>query len=264
MSKKEWKKTHVIYWSDELNDDFDQIGLSRPPVPENYHYLRKNPVNRFFSAILFYGIAQPILSLILIFMGVKVKGRKNLKPVRKMGCYIYSNHVAYCDAFKIQAFLFPFKRTNIIGYSDSLSMPFVKHLCRALGYLPLPDKKDIHNARKMIESLDYYINRNQNILIFPEAHIWPYYTKIRNFKWGSFAYPTRTQSPVVPIVTTFRKVWYSKKPRQTILIGTPIFPKLGFSEADNKMFLYNATLEQMKKLADSVDQYEYIKYIKKD
>ena len=39
-SKKDWEKTKTIYWSDELNDDFDERGLDIPPVPENYKYTR--------------------------------------------------------------------------------------------------------------------------------------------------------------------------------------------------------------------------------
>ena len=39
--KKDWEKSKTIYWSDELNDDFDEVGLKRPPVPKNYRYLRK-------------------------------------------------------------------------------------------------------------------------------------------------------------------------------------------------------------------------------
>ena len=50
MSKhNEWKKSKTIYWKDELHDDFDELVLSRPSVPQNYKYIRSNPINNFFS-----------------------------------------------------------------------------------------------------------------------------------------------------------------------------------------------------------------------
>ena len=35
-NNKDWKKTKTIYWSDELNDDFDELLKERPKVPKNY------------------------------------------------------------------------------------------------------------------------------------------------------------------------------------------------------------------------------------
>ena len=40
MNFKEVKKTKVAYYKDELRDDFNEVGLSRPPVPEGYKYKR--------------------------------------------------------------------------------------------------------------------------------------------------------------------------------------------------------------------------------
>ena len=61
-NSKEWKKTKTIYWSDELNDDFDETLSERPPVPENYRYLRRCKV---LSWIVYYLIAKPFLSMIV-------------------------------------------------------------------------------------------------------------------------------------------------------------------------------------------------------
>ena len=264
-SKKDWKKTKVIYWKDELRDDFDEVGLSRPPVPENYKYKRTNPINNFFSGILYHGIAKPVLGLYCLFKGIKVVNKKELKKLKGKGAYIYSNHVAISDVFKFQAFVgFNMKRVNIIGYSDSLSMPIVRNLVRALGYLPLPLKGDAKNMLAMTESLDFYTKKGQFVLIYPEAHIWPYYTKVRNFTSGSFIYPAKYLTPVVPAVTIWRKPKIGKKPKQTIVIGEIIFPKEGKSMIENKEYLHKKCLEEMQRISNSYDQYEYIKYIKEE
>lgn len=263
--KKEWKKTKTIYWSDEINDDFDEVGLSRPEVPENYHYERVNPINRFFSGILYHGIAKPILGLFCLFLGIRYKGKENLKLLKGQGAFIYANHVGISDVYKYQTTLFFFKkRVNILGYPDSLSIPVVKHIVRALGYLPVPNHGDLKNLVKLTDACKFYLDKKQFLLIYPEAHIWPYYTKIRNFPSGSFIYPSKYNAPVVPVVTTWRKPLVGKKPKQTIYVCEPIFPRSDLSPQENKDYLYNECLNAMKQISESVHQYEYIKYIKKE
>ena len=266
MNFKEVKKTKIAYYKDELNDDFNEVGLSRPPVPEGYKYKRTNPINNFFSAIFYHGIAKPIIGLYCVCHGIRIKGRQNLKLLKGQGAFIYSNHVSISDVFKFQSQVFFFgRRVNIIGYSDSLSMPIVRNMTRALGYIPLPLKGDLKNQIAMSESLEFYVNeKKQYVLIYPEAHIWPFYTKIRNFRSGSFNYPAKCNAAVVPAVTTWRKPLIGKKPKQTVYILEPIFPLEGKTVTENKDYLYNETLKAMKNLADSIPQYEYIKYIKKE
>ena len=49
MSSKEWKKTKTIYWSDELNDDFDETLEKRPPVPKLFYIM--SSLNQFLVYI---------------------------------------------------------------------------------------------------------------------------------------------------------------------------------------------------------------------
>ena len=266
MNFKEVKKTKVAYYQDELRDDFNEVGLSRPPVPEGYKYKRTNPINNFFSAILYHGIAKPILGLFCLFHGIKFKGKKNLKLLNGKGAYIYSNHVSISDVLKFQSKCFFFgRRVNVLGYSDSLSMPIVRNLERALGYLPLPLKGDLKNSLALAEAMDYYVNeKKQYVLIYPEAHIWPYYIKVRPFRDGSFIYPAKSNAAVVPTVTVWRKPLIGKTPRQTVYILEPIFPQEGKTQQENKVYLHKHCLEAMQEFANNTKQYEYIKYIKKE
>lgn len=256
---KEWKKTKTIYWSDELNDDFDEMGLKRPPVPENYNYNRKHKI---LDWITYYLFGKPIMGLYCFFHGIRVKNRKHLRDLRKTGYFIYANHVAVADCFKYPAYCVPVKRVTVIGYSDTLSMKGVRGIAKAIGYLPIPD--DIHNMRKMREAITNLVCKKKEIvLIFPEAHIWPYYTKIRNFKAVSFTYPAELNKPVVPAVTIWRGK-PGKKPKQTVVFGTPIYPDPELNAMENKNYLHEQCLLQMKEIADKYPQVEYIKYIKKD
>ena len=94
-------------------------------------------------------------------------------------------------------------------------------------------------------------------------HIWPYYTKIRNFKAVSFTYPAEFNKPVVPAVT----IWRGKpgrKPKQTVVFGKPLYPDPELNVMENKAYLHEQCLLQMKEIASKYPQVEYIKYIKKE
>lgn len=253
----------IIYYKDELHDDFKQTSLDRPPVKENYKYKRTNPINNFFSNILYYGIAKPVFYVFNFFSGVRYHNVKNLKKLKKEGAFIYANHTTFYDMFTIQACVVRNKRTNIIGYSDTTTIPVVKNIGRALGYLPLPT--DFNNIKRLQDAMEFYIkDKKQHILIFPEAHVWPYYTKIRPFEAGSFHYPAKLNAPIIPIVTTYRKRKLFKKPGIDIRVGEPIYPKNDLSIRENKMYLRKECYNQMVEISQSVKQYEYIKYIKQE
>ena len=255
-NNQNWKQTKEIHWKDELNDDFDQVGLKRPEVPHNYRYLRKLHV---LSWMAYYFLAKPILGIYCFFHGIRVKNKKNLKPLKKTGYFLYSNHVAIADVFKFSSYAINSKRVNIIGYSDALSLKAIRPLIRALGYLPIPD--DIDNLKKLKVAIETLVNKKEVILIYPEAHIWPYYTKIRNFKDVSFSYPAEMKKPIVPAVTIFRGK-PNKKPKQTIVFGKPIYPNEELTPLENKKYLREQCYLQMKEISEKYPQVEYIKYIK--
>lgn len=261
-SKKDWEKTLTIEWSDELNDDFDEVGLQRPDIPENYKY-RRSAFSSFFFGLIYHGLAKPILGTYCLFKGIKFVGKNKLKVLKGSGAYFYANHVAISDVFKLQAKAFFFgRRINILGYPDSLSIPVAKRVVKGLGLIPVPKKGDLKHMLELTETVDYYVNKKrQYVLIFPEAHIWPYYTHIRNFLPGSFIYPAKSNAPVVPIVTTWKKRKIGKKPRQIVYFGDPIFPKEELNVQENKAYLHSECLKAMKEIAESVQQQEYVKYV---
>ena len=72
-------KNRVIYYKDELHDDFKEIGLKRPPLKENYKFKRENWFNNLLSNFLYYCIAKPVFYIFNFFSGVKYHNVKYLK-----------------------------------------------------------------------------------------------------------------------------------------------------------------------------------------
>ncbi len=254
MDNTNWKKTRVIYWSDELNDDFNPTLKKRPEIAKKYKYKR----NPFIAFISYYLFAKPIMWLYCFFHGVRVEGKYRLKSLKKTGYIIYANHVAIADAFKFPSYVIHDKRVNIIGYSDALSLKGLCPILKGLGYLPIPN--DINHMHELNEEIGRLLNKKEVILIYPEAHIWPYYTKIRNFKSASFIYPAEFHKPIVPAVTIWRGK-ANKKPKQTVVFGRPIYPDPDLSPLENKQYLHDQCLLAMQEIVRKHPQVEYIKYI---
>ena len=59
-------------------------------------------------------------------------------------------------------------------------MKFLGNSIQLLGAIPIPNNKN--GMKNFINAIETHINKKHSITIYPEAHIWPYYTKIRPFK----------------------------------------------------------------------------------
>ena len=81
-------------------------------------------------------------------------------------------------------------------------MKFLGNSIQLLGAIPIPNK--MNGMKNFIKAIEYHINKKHSITIYPEAHIWPYYTKIRPFKSVSFEYPIRFDVPTYCMTNTYQ------------------------------------------------------------
>ena len=59
--------------------------------------------------------------------------------------------------------------------------------------------------KKMVKCINHHINDGKFVTIYPEAHIWPYYTGIRDYEAVSFGYPCYTNTPSFTITNCYQK-----------------------------------------------------------
>ncbi len=255
------KKT--IYYHDLLNDEFSGTNIKRKPLPENYKYLHKNPFYRALSWFLYYIIAYPIVKL-FVFLGyhVKVKGKKNMRHLRHSGVFFYGNHTQVIDALTAQVNVSRGKRTYIVANQDSTSIPLIRGLVTMLGCLPTPENPS--ESAKFMEAVEHRIKQKCGISIFPEAHIWPYYTHIRPFGDDAFYYPAVLGTPCMAMVTTYRsrRFFKNRRPYPTIHLSRPIYPDMSLSLADRKKQLRDRVYEFMLDYSADEENVEYIHYVK--
>ena len=258
----------VYYYSDELNDDFAGTKIRHKELPVDYDYFPKNPLRRVFGFLLYRVIATPIVFLYeKLIRREKIVNRKLLKKYGKNGYFLYANHTsAVDDAFTPTLVTFP-KKAYILVNPDAVSIPVAGKLVEMLGGVPLPT--DRHGMRNFHSAVLSHAKKNHCVMIYPEAHIWPYYTGIRPFPSTSFSYAAKNNVPAVPVCVIYRKPKGLFKnylcPRVTLKVGKAVYPEANVSVKANASAMRDKVYEFMTECShlNEISLYDYIKTTEK-
>ena len=114
--------------------------------------------------------------------------------------------------------------------------------------------------KNFINAIETHIDKCHPITIYPEAHIWPYYTKIRPFKAVSFKYPIQYNKPTFCMTNTYQSYGKNKnKVKMVTYIDGPFFPNTSLSLQEQKMDLRNQVYNCMTNRSKN-NNIEVIKY----
>ncbi len=249
------------YYSDELNDDFAFSKIEVKKSKKPFKYIHKNPIWRFFEFIIYNIIARPLVYLINQgFFHQRIKNKALLKRCKHTGYFVYSNHThGMADAFTPNI-LSP-KRNYIVVGREAVSIKGLKGIVTMLGAIPL--YTSIDEVGPFNECIKTRVNaKKRAITIYPEAHIWPYYTKIRPFRKDSFRFPVDNKKPVYVLTHTWQKRKLSKRPRLISYLSGPLFPNEELSRVEAMEDLRERVYHEMLRVSNSIEQVEKIKYIK--
>ena len=250
----------TFYFTDELNDDFAQNNIKQKELSPDHTYINDHPIVRLVDFLLYRVIATPFAWCYQkIKFGEKIVGKKLLKPYRKTGYFLYGNHTrAAGDAFTPTLISFP-KKAFIVTNPDSVSIPVLGSIPERLGAIPLPtSRKGMQNFTKAVQTR---AERNQVIVIYPEAHIWPYYVGIRPFRSTSFRYPAQAGKPVFTFTVTYHKRKFFKTPKTIVYIDGPYLPDPEKTIKENQDSLReNAYLGMLER--SKLSSFEYVRYVK--
>lgn len=257
------RKEKVIYYKDEQNDDFANTKIKRKALGKGFRYIHKNIFFRIFETVLYYIPAAPLVYLMQKFYShQKFINRKALKKVKDTGYFIYSNHTQILnDAYIGPMAAFP-KKCFIITGPDATSIKGIRTIVQALGAIPLPG--NIRESKEMLDCIDKRIEDKNVIMIYPEAHIWPYYTGIRKFPDASFKYPTRKNVPMFVLTNCYQKRRFSKKPKILTFVDGPFYPNKELSPTEAAKGLCEIAYNTMCRRACEHSTYEYIRYVKEE
>ena len=257
-SEKKRAEQEVIYYSDELNDEFSTAQIVAKPIDGSWKYIR----NRVLSFFWYRIIATPIAFFYTkIKYRHKIVGKEKLKGFEKSGYFVYGNHTQILGDPLIPTFVcFP-KKAYIIVHANNVSMPYLGRVTPYMGGLPLPD--DMAATRNFSAAIEKRIDQGGAVFIYPEAHIWPYYTKIRPFGDGSFSYPIKHGTPTFCFTNTYQQKGKRKHPRIVTYIDGPFYPDSSLPMRKQRRLLRTEVYMTMCERAKRSDV-EWIKYVPKE
>lgn len=245
----------MIRYYKDFSDDFVTTKNQAKKVPENYRFIKRNPFYRILGFILFQ-----ILKLVGFFyakfaLHLKIVDKGKIKP----GSYIFANHTLELgDVFNPT--LYSPVHPYYVCDSSNLGIPILGKILPLVGALPIPDS--IHGKKQLFSAIQTRIKQGKTMVIYPEAHLWPYYTKIRPLEAAAFHFPVRDNTPVFTATTVFNKPKRGKKPKITIYIDGPFSPDETLDKYARLQKLHDQVEAQLKSRTE-ISDYEYITYKRK-
>lgn len=241
----------------------EQDEVLKPKAQSGQIKIRKYTKNTLLfkiRAFFWYRICLlPVSIFIKLFYGVKFNNRKVLKQI-KGGFFVYANHTnCVLDAFMPSLICFSKKPTVIID-EKNLALPFWGKRLKFLGGLPIPT--DLKYAKQFITQIKQD-SISKPIIIYPEAHVWPYYTKIRAFDNTSFRYPVIYNKPLFVFTTTYRKSKFVFGTKVQIFIDGPFYPDLKLDRVIAQQQLRDIAFKTMEERSKH-NTFCYAEYKRKD
>ncbi len=251
-------KSKTYYYKSET-EDFVGQNIKKIDINEEYKYINKNFFWKIVSFIVYRIIAMPIAFIYCKFVfNLKFVNKKVLKKCKDSGYFTYSNHThKILDTFIPTLANFP-RKCQIIAHPDNVAIPFLGTFNKMMGAFPIPS--NIGAMKKFLSAMEFYLDKKNVITVYPEAHVWPYYTKIRDFAITSFKYPVKLEKPIYTFTTTYRKRKY-RRPKVVVYIDGPFYANktLSIKQAQQELRdkVYNTMCMRVKE--SNVEYYNYVK-----
>ena len=253
------KKEKKTYYYNTYNDDFIETEDPNYKLPENYIWVHNNIIYKICSNLLYF--MAYIFGVIYCksFLHVKVENREALKKYKKQGYFLYGNHTQPIGDVFMPAVVTK-RRIYAIANETNLKVKGIGPILPMLGILPIPEK--LSKMKELIKAVNKRIEEKNVVVIYPEAHVWPFFTKIRPFDNTPFKFPVDLKAPVFSMTTTYYKRKFGTKPGIKVFIDGPFFTDEKLSKKENQQRLCSQIHETMQERSKN-STYEYIKYIKK-
>lgn len=255
-------KQTTIYYEDELNDEFSTAVITPRKIDGKYVYCHKGLRKKITHFFWYRIVAMPLAFLYTkIKFHHKIVGAEKMKSARGAGCFMYGNHTQIIGDPLIPNMINKSRDKYVIVHPNNVSIPVIGRITPSLGALPLPD--DRAAGKNFAAAIERRLSEGAAIVIYPEAHIWPYYTKIRPFSDSSFYYPIKYSVPVYAFTNVYKKRRLSRRPNIITYVDGPFAPDESLPLPERRRQLRDEVYSAMCARAQTSDC-EYIRYIKKD
>ncbi len=257
------QQERIIYYKDELNDDFSGLDIEARPLGEKYQYIRTDWLFRIFEVVFYYAVMIPVVFMLQkIVSHQNFANRKVMKQAKKEGCFIISNHTqVQNDSYIGPLATFP-KKCFIISNPDVLSVKGLRLGMQAYGVIPLGS--NIEQKKSFLRCVAKRIADGNAVIVYPEAHVWPFYTGVRPFDDQAFWYLAKTEKPMFVLTNCYQKRRFFKRPKIVTYADGPFYAEANLSKKQAAKQLRDIAYETLCKRTKEHSTYEYIKYVKEE
>lgn len=247
IKMKNYKKYNYM----NIKDDAEVVKNWEPlkfEINDNYKYVSKNIIFNFFSNVLCFIVAIILSIFDRLLYGYKVINKKNI--VKNSGFVSISNHIHWMDCTFVGLMNYP-HRIYFPTLASNFKIPVIRHIIKLLYAIPIP--KTNNQKEIFYNTINDLLKEGKIVHMYPEGSLWPYYDKVRNFKYGAFKMAVEANVPIQPIVFKYVNKWYKRKPAIVCEILKPIYPNNKLKKEERIKDLKNRSLKEMRKSSENIN-----------
>lgn len=248
-----------VYYYKNYTDDLIVSKNQHYKLKKDYKWINNNIFYKICSWLIYYFAYVISWFYCKFFLHVKIENRKILDEYKNQGYFLYGNHTQPIGDVFIPVHVCKNKRIYTIASTANLGIPVIGKILPMLGALPIPET--VKDTEKLYEAIQKRIEEEKCIVIYPEAHVWEYYTKIRPFPATSFKFPIKCNTPSFVITTTYYKRKFGKKPEIKVYVDGPFTVNQELNKREQQENLKNQIYQCMENRSKN-STYEYMEYKK--
>ena len=255
--EKPMKKPVRFYSS--YTDDFVESKNQAFTLPDDYEWIPRGLWKRCLSGVI-YGFAIVFSFFYLrLVLHLRICGKKKLRGFGGR-YFLYGNHTQPIgDVFTPALCALPRRIFTVVSPAN-YGIPVIGKILPYLGALPITATP--HGIRCLYNAMEQRLSKHHPIVVYPEAHVWEYYTGIRPFPPASFRFPVKFDTPSFAMTATYRKARFFHRPVTTVYIDGPFWAQ-GETAREKSAFLCKQLHRAMELRAKESDV-SFIEYKKKE
>ncbi|WP_367333952.1 1-acyl-sn-glycerol-3-phosphate acyltransferase [Lentilactobacillus sp.] len=235
--------TSKTYRYRSFDDDVVFTKHQDATIPDNHVWLHTSLIYRGIGTVI-YALAVAFSFLYCRFyLHASFRNKHCLATQGRRGAFVYANHTQPLGDALLPMLVAVPRRAYPIAEPANLGIPIVGRFLTMCGALILPDK--LSQMVKFQRAMKKRLDQHQRVFVYPEAHVWPYYTHIRPFPVGAFHYPVAENVPSYTMTITYQKSRLLKRPKQVIYFDGPFMPDMALSRKSRQRKLHDQVYDQM-------------------
>lgn len=254
------KKPQAIRAFRTFEDDFVRTADQDHKLPNDYPYLDEKRSQKIARAVL-HAVAYPPARL---WLAAKLDWHtENHSVLSKIdtGAVVFCNHTQPIgDALAPLVLAFP-RRAFVVASPANLGIPLLGKMLPLLGALPVPNT--IAGMKRFRAAVAKRLDEGAFVFVYPEAHVWPWYTGIRPLPDASFAFAIDNNVPAYCLTNTYQARRFCSKPRLTSIVDGP-FDVSGRSRKKARSALRDEIEGCMRRRAAERSTCSYVIYKQED